>query len=84
MLLFMRWISFISWDEWYFIPCLHMTNTIWYDGLWDESVPTSILDVIHMCGWNPHTRDMNHKSYTWIDLQSVMRLGISYDNVAAL
>ena len=53
-----------SWDEWYFILYLHMTNTKWHDGSWDESKPISILDVIHVFGWDPHTGDIDHKSYT--------------------
>ena len=75
-------INFMRWMVFYFIPCLYMTNTKWHDGSWDELEPISILDVIHMCRWDPHTWDIDHKSYTWIDSQPVMRLGISSDKAA--
>ena len=65
-----------------FIPCLYITNMKWHDGSWDELEPISILDVIHICGWDPYTGDIDHKSYTWIDSQLVMRLSISSDKVA--
>ena len=38
----------------------------WHDGSWDEPESISILDAIHVYGWDPHTGDMYSKSYTWI------------------
>lgn len=59
-------------------------NAIWHDGSWGQSEPTSILDVIHMWEWDPHRGDIDHKFYTWIDSQPMMRLSISSDKVASL
>ena len=56
----------------------------WHDGSWDEPESISILDAIHVYGWDPHTGDMYSKSYTWISSQPVMRLDISSDKVAVL
>ena len=42
----------------------------WYDGSWDEPESISILDAIHVYGWDPHTEDMYNKSYTWISSTS--------------
>ena len=36
----------------------------WHKSSWDEPEPTSILDVTHVYGWDPHTGDIYHKSYT--------------------
>ena len=37
---------------------------IWHNGSWVEPGPISILDVTYVYGWDPHTGDMCHKSYT--------------------
>ena len=47
----------------------------WHDGSWDEPESISILDAIHVYGWDPHTGDMYSKSYTWISSQPVMMTG---------
>ena len=50
----------------------------WYNDSWDESESMSILDVTHAYGWDPYTRDMWDKSYTWISSQPVVCLDISH------
>ena len=56
----------------------------WHDGSWDELKSISILDAIHVYGWDPHMGDMYSKFYIRISSQPMMRLGISSNNVAAL
>ena len=53
-----------SCDKWGFILWLHITNTKWYDGSWDEPELMSILNAIQVCEWDSHTGDIDHKSYT--------------------
>ena len=52
---------FIWWMVFYSIIAHNQYQMIW----WDEPEPTSVLNVIHVCGWDSHTWDMDHKSYTW-------------------
>ena len=36
----------------------------WHDGSWDDLGSESIIDVIHVYGWDPHTWDIYKNSYT--------------------
>ena len=76
--------AFLLWDEWCFIYLVAHNQYEWHDGSWDEPESMSILDAIHVYGWDPHTGDMYSKSYIWISSQPMMRLDILSDKVAAL